>query len=167
MKDEYNPNYPSVPNSFSINNYLQSIKDAIYQVTKDNLFNNLSMTIQEYKEKSKESFNDSLQLLQAMKPFVHEKAADNIEQLSDVFSDIQALKMFVNHYMENEKIDESVSEKPDQKKIVDKQGDLIIEDNTVYEIDEKCKPQITAQGLSHNTGSIYAMLLYVLGSVRK
>ncbi len=145
-------------------NFMQSIKVAIYQVIKEKLLNNLTMTIQEYTEKSKESLGNSLQLLQAMKPYVHEKAANNIEQLSDVFSDIQALKMFVNNYIENEKIEESASKEPNQKKIVDRQGDLIIEDNTVYEIDEKCKPEITAQGLSSKKGNIYAMLLFALGS---
>ncbi|QUI22864.1 hypothetical protein HZI73_11435 [Vallitalea pronyensis] len=151
----------------SMDNYMQSIKEAIYQVTQEKLMNNLSMTIQAYKGASKDSLKDTMHLLQAMKPFVHQQVADNIDQLSTIFGDMQGLQLFANHHVEDDTMEGDISPRDNPKKIVDRQGDLIIDDNTVYEIDEKCEPQITSQSMSQNKGNIYAMLLLLLGSTRQ
>lgn len=147
----------------NMESFMQSIKEAIYDVTREKLLKNIEITMQQYKEKSKETYHDRLQLLQAMKPFVHEQAADNIDQITDVFGDMQALKMFVNQHMDtgNDNTYEA-SDVEDETRIVDREGDLIIEDNTIYEIDKSCKPKITAQSMAGNKENIAAMMLLML-----
>lgn len=154
------------PSKIDFQQYLGSIKEAILQITKEQLVGNISLSINEFKDKSVENNKDSLQLLQAMKPFMDDRASESIDKLAEVFSDIQALKMFIDSFFDpSRSSDEYTIEDAEEKKVVDKQGDLIIEENTVYEIDEQCEPEVCAQnfGKSDNK-SIFAVLLYMLGS---
>ena len=144
MNNQDNEYMSLTPNRIDFQAYLGSVKDAILQITRDQLFNNISLTMHELKNQSKENSKDSLVLLQAMKPFMNEEVAENIDKLSEIFGDIQALKMFIDNYMNANRSNEAYTiEATDEKKVMDKQGDLIIEDNTVYEIDQTCEPEVS------------------------
>ncbi|MCT4686772.1 hypothetical protein [Vallitalea sp.] len=163
--DDYENNIAtSIYNQTYISDYINSIKQAIIEITREQLVNNLSLTINECKEKSKENNKNSLQLLEAIKPFMDDKAVENIDRLSTVFNDIDALRMLLNNFISNgQKHKEDIIPEDKKKKILDQQGDLIFEDNTVYEIDKECKPTIkstsTAEG---NKSSVVALFLYML-----
>lgn len=164
MSNDENNNSISVYNKIDMTDYLNNIKQAIIEITREQLINNLSLTINEYKEKSKENNKDSLQLLEAIKPFMDNEVVENIDRLSGVFNDIDALRMLLSSFMSDNKKDkeDTITDTKD-KKILDQQGDLIFEDNTVYEIDKECKPTIKSQSISKgNNNSIVAMLLYML-----
>lgn len=144
--------------------YIGSIKQAIIKVTREQLVNNLSLTINEFKEKSKENNKNSLQLLEAIKPFMDDEAIENIDRLSTVFNDIDALRMLLSNFLNNnQKHKEDIIKDTKDKKILDQQGDLIFEDNTVYEIDKECKPTIKSQSIEKvNKNSVVALYLYML-----
>ncbi|WP_113674702.1 hypothetical protein [Vallitalea guaymasensis] len=164
MDNYENNNSISIYNQTYIEDYINSIKQAIKEITREQLVNNLSLTINECKEKSKENNKNSLQLLEAIKPFMDDKAIENIDRLSTVFNDFDALRMLLNSFISNShKHKENIIPDNKEKKILDQQGDLIFEDNTVYEIDKECKPTIKSQStLKGNKSSVVALFLYML-----
>ncbi|GMQ61297.1 ATP-binding protein [Vallitalea maricola] len=164
MDNYENNNSISIYNQTYIADYINSIKQAIKEITREQLVNNLSLTINECKEKSKENNKNSLQLLEAIKPFMDDKAIENIDRLSTVFNDIDALRMLLNNFISNsQKYKEDIIPENKKKKILDQQGDLIFEDNTVYEIDKDCKPTIKSRSTAKdNKSSVVALFLYML-----
>ncbi|GMQ56849.1 hypothetical protein AN1V17_12430 [Vallitalea sediminicola] len=166
MSNNENNNSISDYNKIDMTDCLDNIKQAIIEITREQLINTLSLTINEYKEKSKENNKDNLQLLEAIKPFMDNEVVENIDRLSGVFNDIDALRMLLSSFMsDNKKHKEDTITDTKDKKILDQQGDLIFEDNTVYEIDKECKPTIKSQSISkgiNNNNSMVAIFLYML-----
>lgn len=151
---------------FDINKYIDSIKEAINTITREQLLNNLSITINEFKEKSRENHKDSLHLLEAIKPFINNEAIKNIDKISEVFNNVDAIRMLLNNFLVHSK-NESTLMIPEAKpkKIIDQKGDMIFEDNTVYEIDKECKPSITTQSVGKNKkqdNNVLAVFLLML-----
>ncbi|GKX31649.1 hypothetical protein SH1V18_41290 [Vallitalea longa] len=155
-------------NKFDITNYINSIKEAINKITREQLLNNLSLTINEYKEKSRENYKDSLHLLEAIKPFINNQTIEDIDKISEVFNNVDAIRMLLNNFLVNSKKNDSeIIPEVKPKKIIDQQGDLVFEDNTIYEIDKECKPSITSQSLCKDKNpnqNVFALFLLMLGN---
>ena len=157
-----NNNLLNTINEFDFTKYIESIKEAIINITREQLFNNISITIKEYKDKSKENYKESLYLLEALKPFMDNETIQNIDKFYKVLEDVDAMRMIVNSLLTNKRNDDDLEYKP--KKILDQQGDLIFEDNTVYEIDKECKPSITCQSMNNKNQNIIALCLLMLNN---
>ncbi|MCT4544276.1 MAG: hypothetical protein N4A63_12090 [Vallitalea sp.] len=141
--------------------YLDSIREAVYNITKEKFMDNLSKSINNYKNQFKQDYNSSLQLLEHMKPFVNDEKAKKIDKIVKLFNDFNSLDIYINDLLDtkNYKSRNIIEEK--NKKEIERQGNLIIEDNTVYEIDEKCKPTISSQNITKKNRLITA-LLYII-----
>lgn len=156
-----NNNLLNTINEFDFTKYIESVKEAIINITREQLFNNISITIKEYKDKSKENYKESLYLLEALKPFMDNETIQNIDKFYKILEDVDAMRMIVNSFLTNKR-NGDLEYKP--KKILDQQGDLIFEDNTVYEIDKECKPSITCQSMNNKNQNIIALCLLMLNN---
>jgi hypothetical protein len=144
--------------------YLDSIREAVYNITKEKFMDNLSKSINNYKNQFKQDYNSSLQLLEHMKPFVNDEKAKKIDKIVKLFNDFDSLDIYINDLLDtkNYKSRNIIEEK--NKKEIERQGNLIIEDNTVYEIDEKCKPTISSQNITKKNKLITALLYIIYSS---
>lgn len=158
-KNIINETISLVTDSIDVQEYFANIRKSIVQITKEQIMKNLSVSINEYKHDE----SDNLQILKAIQPMANEQLSNNIDKLSEVFEDINAMKMFIDNLLKtNKNKNENISDE-NEKKVIERKGDLIIEDNTVYEIDEKCKANINSNSSDNNTNTdILALLFYMI-----
>ncbi|MCT4598648.1 MAG: hypothetical protein N4A50_12315 [Vallitalea sp.] len=148
-----------VTDSIDVQGYFDNIRKSIVEITKEQILNNVLASSNEYKHNE----SDNVQLLKAIQPMANEQLSKDIDKLSEVFEDINVLKMFIDNLLkDNKDKNEDISD-DDENKIIEKRGNLIIEDNTVYEVDEKCKANINSNSSEKKANTdILALLFYMI-----
>lgn len=143
-------------NNVSMQEYFNDIVKDVMNNTKGKMKENISNIIDEYKVKTNDNWDNEVNLIKAVMPFVN-KDPDNAQNIAEMYNNIKAWRMLVNDISRNgndmnafsynresqEKNNEQTNDtNPSDHSSEDKQGGLIIEDNTVYEIDESCTPTL-------------------------
>lgn len=143
-------------NNLSMQEYFNDIVKDVMTNTKGKMKENINNIINNYKVKTNDNWDNEVNLIKAVMPFVN-KDPDNAENIADMYNNIKAWRMLVNDISRNnprndinsfdynkdisqEINDNQTNDNPSDHSSQDRQGSLIIEDNTVYEIDESCTP---------------------------
>ncbi len=138
--------------NISPNDYFVNMLAMVSKMTQEQFMKDAYKVFEEYKSLTKQSMENQTTLINAMKPFMNENQVQQLDTVIRTLNDISAYGHIVSDLMK------ANNRENNQK--VKNESDLVIEDNTVYEIDKSCVPS------SYNNNGpsmLFPLLMMFLG----
>lgn len=153
---------------FDMSGIMSEIMDSITKVTQDKLLNSIKQTYNQYREEGLKESNKEINLFNAMKAFVPEHQRGDIDRITNLLGDMRAINHIMNEVRTKsvQKQSQNSAMKKVNKSSVTQRAPLedtvIIEDNTIYEIDRKCQGRI--QTTSTQSNMLPLLLILLMGT---
>jgi hypothetical protein len=158
---------------YDMTDFMSEIMENINKITQEKFLNGIMETFSKYKEQSLKESDKEINLLKAMQPFMPEDSRNQINNFTNLLGEVRAINHFMNdihqhsiqkqEYQKKEQEQKKNSKKEDRLNTYD--DSLIIEENTVYEIDKECQGRVKSTGASSSMNLLPLLLILLFGNL--
>ncbi|TCT15340.1 hypothetical protein EDC18_10344 [Natranaerovirga pectinivora] len=145
-----------------MSDFFNEIVSNINKVTQEKFLNGIKETVNMYKEKSMQESMKEINLLNAMKAFMPENSRGEIDKFTNMMGEIKAITGILNDVQQTQ-----IKSQEKKKEAVKEDLDtLIIEGNTVYEIDKDCQGRVNSTSAIGSHNILPLLLMFMLMGIK-
>ena len=145
-----------------MSDFFKEIISNINKVTEEKFLSGIKETVNVYKQRSMQDSMKEINLLNAMKAFMPENSRNEIDKFTNMMGEIKAITSILNEVQQTQL---KVQEK--QKEAAKEDLDtLIIEGNTVYEIDKDCQGRVNSTSTFGSQSMIPLLLMFIMMGIK-
>lgn len=154
--------------NFNMNDFTGEIMQIINNKTQEKFVNDIKKTLNNYKTVVTEESDREIKLLNAFKPFINQENQGNIDKVTEMLSNFKAIDRMVKDIREvtskneNSAKNSKGNKKVSSKSVTNSNEDLIIEKNTVYELDKDCQRKIQKTDVISTENLLPLILIFLL-----
>lgn len=144
----------------NVDDYANSMLDVLRQTVQQTYIDKFSSILEEYKEQSKNDLGNEMQLVEAMKPFIGDGNTGQIDAMTDMFSNVFAMKKLMGDISSINGQTAPVRNQPtraNQQSYTRQHRGVTVKEDGVYEMDDQCSLQ--ANSLNGMNPMVLMMLL--------